>query len=90
MILKNLLFTGMDIPKEVEKMLGKVYLHNMTEEEKQIYRLGEANAIRALRALLRGDEHLVVFADGFEMPEEIDLNELINLWQDKEEFKYGY
>lgn len=86
MRLQDLLFTGMDIPNAVQKMLAHVNVtttNGMTTSEYKAYKMGVENALSAAKALLEQDEHLVFHINGFDM-EEFDIDELIEFAEEKE------
>ena len=61
--MNELLFNGMDIPKEVSKLLKTVenqVCNGMNESEKTAFKLGVGNTMAILRTLLEMDEEPVV------------------------------
>ena len=89
MRLQDLLFTGMDIPNEVRKMLANINgtaTNGMTINEDKAYRMGVENALSAAKALLEQDEHLVFHLTDNDYIEEFDIDELIELVEEKEGF----
>jgi hypothetical protein len=84
MKLRDLLFTGMDVPNEARKVLAKFTVTDgMTESELKAYKMGVENALRATRALLEIDQ-LVFHVAGYDVIEEFDLDELIEIVEEKE------
>ena len=76
MKLRDLLFTGMDVPNETRKLLAKFTVtEGMTESELKAYEMGVENTLRAARALLEIDQ-LVFHISGYDIMEEFDLDEL--------------
>lgn len=77
MKLRELLFTGMDVPNETRKFLNKfVMTHGMTDSERQAYEKGIEDTLRATRSLL--EMHRPVFhAAGYDVIEQLDLDDLI-------------
>ena len=89
MKLKELLFTGMDIVKETKHLLGRTELsRNMTDEELKAYKIGVNNTLRAVKVILDSDEHVVVNVKNQDVPTEIDLDELIEICEEKEKIDY--
>ena len=89
MKLKELLFTGMDIVKEAKHLLGRTVLSkNMTDEELKAYKIGVNNTLRAIKVILDSDEHVVVNVKNQSIPTEIDLDELIEICEEKEKINY--
>lgn len=85
MKLRDLLFTGMDVPNETRKLLAKFTVtEGMTESELKAYEMGVENTLRAARALLEIDQ-LVFHISGYDIMEELDLDELIELAEEKQE-----
>ena len=85
MKLRDLLFTGMDVPNETRKILAKFTVtEGMTESELKAYEMGVENTLRAARALLEIDQ-LVFHISGYDIMEEFDLDELIELAEEKQE-----
>lgn len=89
MKLRDLLFTGMDVPNETRKLLAKLTVTNgMTESELKAYEMGVENTLRAAQALLELDQ-LVFHVTGYDVIEEFDLDELIELAEEKQECYHG-
>ena len=75
----ELLFTVMDVPNEVEKLLKKVVnqiCNGMNESEKMAFDLGVNNTLAILRTLLEMDEEPAVHINGLDEIEEMDITEL--------------
>lgn len=86
MKLRDLLFTGMDVINESHKLLDQYNLTNgMTESEFKAYMMGVDNALNTAAALFESDEHLVFHVKGYDVIEEFDLDELIEIAAEKEE-----
>lgn len=85
MKLRDLLFTGMDVPNETRKLLAQFTVTDgMTEGELRAYTMGVENTLSATRAILELDG-LVFHATGYDVIEEFDLDELIELATEKQE-----
>lgn len=75
----ELLFNGMDIPNEAEKLLKTVVdqiCNGMNESEKKAFNLGVGNTLAILRTLLEMDEEPVVHIPNLDVIEEMDIAEL--------------
>ena len=86
MKLRDILFTGMDIPNEAQKIMDKLTsINGMTEDEERAYRFGVSEAFRAVRVILNlDDDHIVFHLEGHDCMEEFDLDELIEIVEEKE------
>ena len=86
MKLRDILLTGMDIPKEAEKLMDKLTsINGMTEDEERAYRFGVSEAFRAVRTILNlDDDHIVFHLEGYDCIEEFDLDDLIEFVEEKE------
>ena len=86
MKLQDILFTGMDIPSEAQKLMDKLTsINGMTEDEEKAYKFGVSEAFRAVRTILNlDDDHLVFHLEGHNCIEEFDLDELIEFVKEKE------
>lgn len=85
MKLRDLLFTGMDIPNEARKLLLKFTVTDgMTEGELKAYKMGVENTLRATRALLNLDQ-LVFHIEGNDCIEEFDLDDLIEVVKERKD-----
>ena len=85
MKLNEIIFTAMDIPTESKKILNQLkFFSGMTEGEVKAYNLGVADALRATKTILNQDEHIVVHVKGQDIATEIDLDELIEIVEEKE------
>lgn len=86
MRLQDILFTGMDIPSEAQKIMDKLTsIEGMTEDEERAYRFGVSEAFRAVRTILNlDDDHVVFHLEGHDCMEEFDLDELIEIVEEKE------
>jgi hypothetical protein len=77
--MNELLFNGMDIPNEVEKLLQTVVnqvCNGMNESENTAFKLGVGNTLAILRTLLEMDEEPTVHVPGLKEIEEMDIAEL--------------
>lgn len=75
----ELLFTGMDIVAEVNKLLSRVkksVCDSMTGDQELAYDMGVKNALSALQGLLELDEEPVVHISGLNAIEEMSIEEL--------------
>ena len=86
MRLQDILFTGMDIPNEAQKIMEKLTsIKGMTEDEERAYRFGVSEAFRAVRTILNLDgDHVVFHLEGHNCMEEFDLDDLIEIVEEKE------
>jgi hypothetical protein len=83
MRLRDLLFTGMDVPNETRKILSQFTVTDgMTESELKAYEMGVENTLRAAQALLNLDQ-LVFHLEGHDCIEEFDLREIIKIIEEK-------
>lgn len=77
--MNELIFNGMDIPREVSKLLKTVVnqvCNGMNESEKTAFNLGVGNTMAILRTLLEMDEEPVVHIPNHSVIEEMDVAEL--------------
>lgn len=90
MKLRDLLFTGMDVPREARKILNGFtkITKGMTDSELKAYEMGVNNALGIVKTLLEEDEHIVFHLKGATVIEESDLDDLIELVEEKEEGCY--
>lgn len=75
----ELLFSAMDVPNEVEKLLKKVensVCKGMTDSERKAYGFGVSNTLSATRSLLELDEEPAVHVPGLNELQEMDIEEL--------------
>lgn len=86
MKLRDILFTGMDIPNEAQKLMDQLTsIERMNEDEKAAYRFGVSEALRAVRAILNIDgDHVVFHLEGQDCMTEFDLDDLIEIVEEKE------
>lgn len=85
MKLRNILLTGMDIPNETRKLLSKFTITDgMTKSELKAYEMGVENTIRAMQALVNLDQ-IVFHLDGNDCIEEFDLDDFIEIVEEKED-----
>ena len=79
----ELLFTGMDIVAEVNKLLSrfkKSVCDSMTEDQELAYDMGVNNALSALQGMLELDEEPVVHICGLNEIEEMSVEELEDIF----------
>ena len=82
MKLKDLLFTGMDVPNEARNVLAQFTITDgMTEGELKAYQMGVENALRATRSLLNLDQP-VFHLDGHDCIEEFDIDDFIEVLEE--------
>ena len=77
--MNELLFNGMDIPNQVQKILDEKIENickSMTESERKAYDFGVSTVLDFLRQLLEMDEDIAVHIPGFDHIEEMDIAEL--------------
>lgn len=86
MRLQDILLTGMDIPSEAKKIFDQYMdTSKMTEDEERAFRFGATEAFRAVRNILNIDgDHVVFHLEGLDCMEEFDLDELIEIVEEKE------
>ena len=86
MKLRDLLFTGMDVPNEARKIFDRYMdTSKMTEDEEKAFRFGATEAFRAVRNILNIDgDHIVFHLEGHYCMEEFDLDDLIEIVEEKE------
>jgi hypothetical protein len=84
MKLRDVFLTGMDIPNETRKLLSRFTVTDgMTESELKAYEMGVENTIRAMQALINIDQ-IVFHIEGNDCIEEFDLDDLIEVVEEKE------
>lgn len=86
MRLSEIFFTGMDIPNEAQKLLD-LYTDTsrMTKDECTAFKFGITEALRAVRTVLNIDgDHVVFHLEGHPYMEEFDLDDLIEIVEEKE------
>jgi hypothetical protein len=86
MISRDLLFTGMNITREARKILNGFtnVTTGMNDGELRAYEMGVKNALSVVKMLCEEDEHIVFHLEGHDRMEEFDLNELIEIVEEKE------
>ena len=86
MRLSEIFFTGMDIPNEAQKIFNQhLDTSRMTEDEEKAFRFGATEAFRAVRNILNiPDDHIVFHLEGHYCMEEFDLDDLIEIVEEKE------
>ena len=86
MRLRDILFTGMDVPNEAQKLMDQLTsVEHMTEDEKAVYRFGVSEALRAVRTILNlDDDHVVFHIEGQDCMTEFDIDDLIEIVEEKE------
>lgn len=89
----EMLFWGADIPKIIKKYLSinNPGMSAMTEQEKEIYKLGQKSIIGMLEQLLLADdgEHFTVQISGLDVFQEMDVDELSKRFNEMKERSYG-
>ena len=85
MRISDLLFTGMNIVDEARKLLeGFEATNGMTDSELKAYNMGIKNALNAVKVLVEQDNHIVFHLEDNCIIEEFDLDDLINIVEEKE------
>lgn len=87
MKLRDVLLTGMDIPREVRHLVATTDIsstNGMTTSEYKAYKMGVENVLSILKAILDQDEHIVFHLKDHNCMEEFDLDELIEFIEEKE------
>lgn len=85
MKLRDILFTGMNIPNEARQILEQLEgTDDMTDSELKAYKMGIENTLSIVKALLEQDEHIVFHLENRYFIEEFDLDELIEIVEEKE------
>lgn len=77
--MNELLFNGMDIPNEVQKILDEKadnICKGMTESERKAYDFGVSTVLDFMRQLLEMDEDIAVHIPSFDHIKEMDIAEL--------------
>ena len=77
--MNELLFSAMDVPNEVEKVLKKIeagVCKGMTDSQRKAYDFGVSTALNLTRQLLEMDEDIAVHIPGLDHMEEMDVAEL--------------
>lgn len=75
----ELIFSVMDIPREVSKLLAVVEdmtCSGMTDTEKEAYNFGVRNALNALQSLLELNDTITVHSPGLKESVEMDVKKL--------------
>ena len=87
MRLSELIFTGMDVPSEAQKLLDKMppCTNGMTDSELKEYEMGIKNALWAVETVLELDECVVFHDPELSMMTEFDLDDLIEVCEEKKE-----
>jgi hypothetical protein len=84
--MNELYFLGMDIAKEAKAIADSttiVCTNGMTESELKAYKLGVANTISALKAVIGNEDDMAVInMEGMEIPTELSLNEVEEFFLD--------
>ena len=83
--MNELLFNGMDIPQEVEKLLKTVVnqvCNEMNDSERNAFNLGVGNTLAILKTLLEIDEEPTVHVPHLDGIEEMDIKELEEIFLD--------
>lgn len=77
--MNELLFSAMDIPNEVQKILDEKaedICKGMTESERKAYDFGVSTVLNLTRGLLELDEDIAVHVPDLDHMEEMDIAEL--------------
>ena len=77
--MNELLFSAMDVPNEVQKILDEkadAICKGMTESERKAYDFGVSTVLNLTRGLLELDEDISVHVLGLDHIEEMDVAEL--------------
>lgn len=85
--MNELYFLGMDIATETKKLMNITtiaFTDGMTESELRAYKLGVENTISALKAVMEEDEVVVVNINGMDIPTELTVEELENIYNEEE------
>ena len=90
MKLSELIFVGMDIPEEAKKLLDQCpsCTDGMTDSELKAYEMGIKNALWAVKTVLELDESIVFHDPELSVMTEFDIDDLIELVEEKEELQY--
>lgn len=87
MKLRDVLLTGMNVINETRKLLSRFTVTDgMTESELKAYEMGVENTLRAAQVLLEEDPHIVFHIEDHSWQEEFDLDDLIEIVEEKEEY----
>ena len=86
MRLQDIFVTGMDVPKEAQKLMDQMppCTIGMTDSELKAYEMGVKNALWATKTVLELDEHLTFHIPEQDVMTELDLDDLIELVEEKE------
>lgn len=85
MKLQDVFFTGMNIPSEARRLLKTFEAtEGMTDSERKAYKMGIENTLMAIKVLVEADDHIVFHLEGHNCIEEFDLDELIEIAEEKE------
>lgn len=85
MKLSELIFTAMNIPHEVRKILSDTEekcTNGMKDNELKAYRLGIQNVLSCLNGLLNMDEQVVIHDSELDVITEYDIDELLELCEE--------
>lgn len=84
--MNELYFLGMDIAKETQSIIDSTTVactNGMAESEFKAYKLGIANTISALKAVIgHEDDMAVINIEGIEIPTELSLDEVEEFFLD--------
>ncbi len=84
MVYNDILFTGMDIPKEAQDLMDKLTsIEGMTEDEERAYMFGVSEAFRAVRTILELDDNIVCHIEDLDCATEFDIDDLIEFIEEK-------
>ena len=89
MRLQDIFFTGMNVPEEAQKLMNQMpsCTDGMTDSELKAYEMGIKNALWAVKTVLELDEHIVFHDSELSVMTEFDLDDLIELVEEKEELQ---
>lgn len=87
MRLSELIFTGMDVPSEAQKLMNQMpsCTDGMTDSELKAYEMGIKNALWAVKTVLEIDECVVFHDPELSVMTEFDLDDLIELVEERNE-----
>lgn len=90
MKLRDIFFTGMDVPKEAQKLMDQIpsCTDGMTDSELKAYEMGVQNALWAVATVLELDDCVVFHHPELSMATEFDLDDLIEVCEERENQKY--
>lgn len=86
MKLRDIFFTGMDVPEEAQKLMNQMpsCTDGMTDSELKAYEMGIKNALWAVKTVLELDEHIAFHIPEQPVMTEFDIDDLIEIIEEKE------